>query len=399
MHRDLFTAMRTLAAEQKQVDIPAIAEALTRLYGSDELMAHLLGVVGETSRLGGAWALKQNIEIIKGAATRRRALEIIESAHDDLIEAANDTAAVLDKTRQALRDMTISGHKWLRLSDVLLNTFTLLERRAKGDEQGIPTGIPMLDKHTGGLHRGELTVIGARPAVGKSALGAQIALSAARHGHKVAICSREMTDVQYGVRVFSKYTNVRNVDMRSGQLGDDDWTQVLQAMTACADMQVDFLFTTRYIEDLRAEVQRKVDGEGLDVLMVDYMQLLQSKQKFNKDFERIAYVSKALKDMTTDLNIAIVALAQVGRASEGSMPTLAELRGSGDIEQDADNVFFMHRPTVDDRDITQDERQIINGLEMQKLRYIILNIAKQRQGDTGEITLAFNPAKMSFTEF
>lgn len=397
-HQRIFTAMRTLAAQHQPISLPGIAEALTRLYGGDGLMQPLLAMVTDRSRLGGAWALKQHIEIIKNTALRRRAYAIIEAARDEFLDPANDTAAALDKTRQSLRDMVITGHTWMGMNDVLLNTFAMLERRAKGEEQGMRTGIPTLDKYTGGFHRGELTVIGARPAVGKSALGAQFSLAAARSGHHVAICSREMTDVQYGSRIITQHADVKNTSLRTGKLTDGEWAQVTEALTMCNGLNVDFMFSTRYIEDLRMEVQKRVDSGKLDMLMVDYMQLLQCKQKFNKDYERIAYVSKALKDMTTDLNIAIIALAQVGRASEGSMPTLAELRGSGDIEQDADNVLFLHRPSIGDSGLTQDERQMMGGLEMQKLQYIILNIAKQRQGETGQMPMAFNPAKMTFTE-
>lgn len=397
-HRQIFTAMRTLAAEQKGISIPAIAGALTRLYGNDELMTPLFSMLNQSAAHGGAWALKQHIEIIRSASLRRTAFSVIEAAREDFLDPANDTAAALDKARQALRDVVITGHTWKTMPDVLLNTFSTLEKRAKGEEKAFPSGIALLDRYTSGFHRGELTVIGARPAVGKSALGAHIALAAAKAGCKVAICSREMTDVQYGARIISRFADVKNTAMRSGRLSDSDWAQIADAVSHYSPLDVSFMFSTRYIEDLRMEAQKKVDSGALDLLVVDYMQLLQSKQKFAKDFERIAHVSKALKDMTTDLNIAIIALAQVGRSSEGSMPTLAELRGSGDIEQDADNVIFMHRPEPGDRCIGPDDRQIMNGLEMQGLRYIVLNVAKQRQGETGAIPLVFNPAKMLFTE-
>lgn len=108
-------------------------------------------------------------------------------------------------------------------------------------------------------------------------------------------------------------------------------------------------------------------------------------------------MSKTLKDMTVDYNIAVVALAQVGRSSDGDMPTLAELRGSGDIEQDADNVIFMHRPKPDEKYVDPSDRDLIRGLEMQKMRYIALDIAKQRQGETMTTSVIFDPARMRFT--
>lgn len=399
-HRQLFTAMKALVLDHKTVNLPAVAESLTRLYGTDDLAIKFMTVINETQRtqVNSEFTLKQNIEILKSQTMRRALYAIVSEARDDLLDGTNDTQNVLEKTRQSLRDMVTTGHTWKSMSEVLMSTFSQLERRAKGEEKSIPSGIPKLDKYTAGIHKGELTVIGARPAVGKSALGAHMALSAARAGYKVAICSREMSDVQYGTRVLARTAEIRNHALRNGSFNDDEWEQITEAMMLHGSLPVEFMFSTRYIEDLRMEVQKKVDGDGLDLLVVDYMQLMQSKQRFQKDFERIAYVSKTLKDMTIDLNIAIIALAQVGRAAQGDMPTMAELRGSGDIEQDADNIIFMHKPEPGDQYIHPEDRDKLAGWEMMQMRYIALNLAKQRQGDIGTVHLIFNPAKMTFTE-
>lgn len=399
-HRQLFTAMSALVVDHKQVNLPSVAESLTRLFGSDDLAAKLIEIIADTrgTQISGEFTLKQNIEILKSLSSRRALYAIVSEARDELLDGTNDTTAVLDKTRQSLRDMQVTGHSWKSMSEVLLNTFSMFERKFRGEEKSMPSGIPPLDRLTSGLHKGELTVLGARPAVGKSALGAHMALSVAKAGYKVAICSREMSDVQYGTRVISRTADVRNQAMRRGDFTDGEWDQITDAMSLYSNLPIEFMFSTRYIEDLRLEVQRKVDTDGLDVLVVDYMQLMQTKQRFNKDFERIAHVSKTLKDMTIDLNIAIIALAQVGRAAQGDMPTMAELRGSGDIEQDADNIIFMHKPEAGDPYIDPRDRDVVPGLEMQGLRYITLNLAKQRQGDVGVVNLIFNPAKMFFTE-
>lgn len=399
-HQQIFAAMKALVVEHKQVNMGSIVESATKLYGNDLLAAKLITIISETQRnqVNSEFTLKQNIEAIKAQASRRALYAIVSAARDELLDGTNDTNMVLDKTRQSLRDMQITGHGWKSISDVLMSTHEMFERRSKGLEKAMPSGIPKLDKYTAGIHKGELTVLGARPAVGKSALGAHMALTAAKAGYKVAICSREMSDVQYGTRIITRHADVSNGALRRGDITDNDWAEIGDAMLLFGGLPVDFMFSTRYIEDLRMEVQNKVDTDGLDLLVVDYMQLMQSKQKFNKDFERIAYVSKTLKDMTVDLNIAIIALAQVGRAAQGDMPTMAELRGSGDIEQDADNILFMHRPEEGDASIHPDDKDILNGLEMQGLRYIALNLAKHRQGETVVVHQIFNPAKMTFTD-
>ena len=399
-HRQIFTAMKSLIVEHKTVNMGSIAESLTKLYGNDLLAGKLISIVSETQRnqVNSEFTLKQNIEAIKAQASRRALYAIVSAARDELLDGTNDTNMVLDKTRQSLRDMQITGHGWKSINDVLMSTHEMLENRAKGLEKAMPSGISKLDKYTAGIHKGELTVLGARPAVGKSALGAHMALSAAKAGYKVAICSREMSDVQYGTRIITRHAEVSNSALRKGEISGDDWNEISDAMILFGGLPIDFMFSTRYIEDLRMEVQNKVDTDGLDLLVVDYMQLMQSKQKFNKDFERIAYVSKTLKDMTVDLNIAIIALAQVGRAAQGDMPTMAELRGSGDIEQDADNIIFMHKPEDGSAFIHPDDVGIINGLEMQGLRYIVVNLAKHRQGELASVPQIFNPAKMTFTD-
>ena len=394
-HQRIFRAEQALLSAGKPADMATMPAALAKYGDADADMLVLMEIVRNS--FGAEFGIDENVRILKDLHLRRMLHAELENALDALGDAANETEAIMERTRQRLRDMVTTGHEWQNISSVMLNTFKALERRAKGEDKGMPYGIQMLDKHMAGLHRGELTVIGARPAVGKSALGAYIAVSAAAAGYRVGICSREMTDVQYGVRLLANRTQVDPMRMRTGEIQDADWDDITEALEHFGSQPIDFLFTTRNVEDLRMEVQNRVDSGGLDVLVVDYMQLLQTRERFEKDYLRVGYVSKTLKDMTVDYNIAVVALAQVGRSSDGDMPTLAELRGSGDIEQDADNVIFMHRPKPDEKFVDPRDRDMIHGLEMQKLRYIALDIAKQRQGETMTTSVIFDPARMRFT--
>ena len=394
-HQRIFRAEQALLSAGKPADMATMPAALAKYGDADADMLVLIEIMRNS--FGAEFGIDENVRILKDLHMRRTLHAELENAMDALGDAANETEAILERTRQRLRDMVATGHEWQNISSVMLNTFKALERRAKGEDKGMPYGIQMLDKHMAGLHRGELTVIGARPAVGKSALGAYIAISAAAAGYRVGICSREMTDVQYGVRLLANRTQVDPMRMRTGEIQDADWDDITEALEHFGAQPIDFLFTTRNVEDLRMEVQKRVDSDGLDVLVVDYMQLLQTRERFEKDYLRVGYVSKTLKDMTVDYNIAVVALAQVGRSSDGDMPTLAELRGSGDIEQDADNVIFMHRPKPDEKYVDPSDRDLIRGLEMQKMRYIALDIAKQRQGETMTTSVIFDPARMRFT--
>ena len=189
-----------------------------------------------------------------------------------------------------------------------------------------------------------------------------------------------------------------NMRIRTGTLTEEDWGQLSDSLLLYGDCDIRFMFNTKFIEDLRSEVQVMKEKHGLDMLIVDYIQLLQTKQRFDKDYQRIGYISKALKDMSTELNISVIALAQVGRSTEGEMPTLSELRGSGDLEQDADNVIFMHRPEDSgDKWIHPNHKSLFDTFRSMGSQYIVLSIAKQRQGETCLIPCLFTPRSMSFS--
>ena len=395
-HRAIFQAIQQLIAANRDITLVTLSDTLTREAGNDNALVSALPGIQAHSVVG--WAISSHIDLIKAASLRRDLYARLDAAKQQLMDADNDSAAVLESTRQSLRDLVITGHSWQEMPDVLLNTYEALERRQKGEEKSMPSGISILDKMTSGFHRGELTIIGARPAVGKSALGMHIALATAAQGYRVGVVSREMTDVQYGARILGSRTDIEPGRLRTGQLDPCDWAQLSEAMEHYSGMNISFMFSTRDVEDLRMEVQKKVDSEGLDMLLIDYLQLLQTRRKFEKDYLRVGYISKAIKDMTTDFNIPIIALAQVGRSSAHTMPGLSEFRGSGDIEQDADNVIFMHRPEdPGDDSILPGDRDMLQALEDQGKQYILLEIAKQRQGETGRTAVVFDPAHMQYT--
>lgn len=394
--RKIFKAIRSLSGKRMKADIATLAEELKHLYGSDALMMRIMELIRNGS-FTAVFELKQNIDIIKSLSFRRNLYMLLDASKKELTDSTQDVAGILDRTRQSLRDLVITGHTWHSMEDVLAETYMALERRSKGEEKRIPSGINALDKMTTGFHKGELTVIGARPAVGKSALAAHIALMAAQKGYKVGIVSREMTDIQYGLRIIARGTGIDNANLRTGNLTAENWNSVVDTMGVYSGLPISFLFSTRYIEDLKMEVQNKVDCGELDILILDYMQLMQTKRKFEQDYLRIAMISKALKDMTVDLNVAIIALAQVGRAAQNTMPSMSELRGSGDIEQDADNIIFIHKPENDgDKWVHPDDKGIFELAKREGNQYLVLNVAKQRQGETGSVPVIFYPNKMRF---
>lgn len=394
--KTLFHSVNSLTAAGKPVTVVTLLEELQRRGLDDSLLMKATEWKMLYSLEG--YAIKAHIETVKSCRLRRDLYKVLEESQNLLTDGDNDTAAVLDSTRQRLRDLITTGREWSCIFDVLYATMEKLERRAKGEEKPMPSGVPGLDNLTSGFHKGELTIIGARPAVGKSALGMFVALSAAKHGHKVGVISLEMTDDQYGARVLGSSSEIGPGKLRSGDLDPADWTALGESLELHGNLPINFQFNVRNVEDLRMEVQKLVDSGDLDMLVIDYLQLLQTRQRFQKDFERIGYVSRCIKQMSTDYKIAIVALAQVGRSADGSMPSLSELRGSGEIEQDADNVLFLHRCEDDnDRYVHPSDVGYVQALQAKGMQYMIINVAKQRQGEIGMTPVVFHPARMLFT--
>ena len=224
-----------------------------------------------------------------------------------------------------------------------------------------------------------------------------MALAAAKNGARVAICSREMTDVQYGQRLISSAAYIDGMRIRTGDLHESEWPLLGDAMAELSALPIEFMFTVRTVEDLRQECVRLKEQSGLDVLVVDYLQLMDSAGSFEKEYLRIGKISHALQALAHDLNIVVLALAQVGRSAQNAMPTLAELRGSGDMEQDADGVIFLHRPeNAQDRTVHPLDKSRFDEFKLMGYEYISIHIAKQRNACTGYINILFEPSKMRY---
>lgn len=392
----IFRAVKATNAKQLKVDLVTVDAALGELYPQEQMTLSNTMV----SLIKGRF-LTRNIEdyitILKELSSRRRSIMVLDEIASKLRDPTQDMNELLDRLRTESRDIVISKHKWESMVDVLVATYEYLEKRAVGNEKAITTGIPNVDALVGGFFGGELTVIGARPSVGKSAFGANIALEAAKRGFKVAVVSREMTDIQFGQRMISREGCIDGMKLRKAEFGEEDWSVLAEAMNSLSSYPISFLFTIRTVEDLRVEVQRKVDKGEIDILIVDYLQLMHTAKRFREEHLRVGYISKALKDMAVDFNIPIIALAQVNRDTDGQMPTLKSLKASGDIEQDADGVIFLHRPSSEnDPYVDPRDKEYFGMYEKQELTYICIGVAKQRQGAVGKACVLFNPAIMRY---
>ena len=400
MMRCAFRAIRTLYARGETVDLVTVDAEMAKSVGASTRCTDAL--IEATSFVPAPSAVRSYIGVVKEKSTRRQIVELTREANRLAADPASDPEAVLDAMRQNIRDLTTGTATWATMGDVLFAGWNTLEKRMDGDAKLIPTGITSFDKAFGGIEKGEYVVIGARPSVGKSALGAHMALAAARAGYKVGIISREMTDSQYGMRFLSWAANVPGGKIRRAEISAEELESIVGAMPAVGALPVEFLFSVRNVEKLRAEVQKKCDAGELDMLVVDYLQLLSSEEKVQNDYRRVAIISGALQAITRDFKIPVIALAQLSRPPKGcenKSPRISDLRESGDIEQDADVIILMHRcDNADYECVFEADKPVFDALTSGGRKYISLIVGKGRQSGTGVISVIFNPETMTFSE-
>ncbi|MEX2315157.1 MAG: replicative DNA helicase, partial [Thermomicrobiales bacterium] len=259
----------------------------------------------------------------------------------------------------------------------------------KGAIVGVPTGFADLDKLTGGLQRSDLIIIAARPAVGKSALGLGFAYNAAvRFDKTVGLFVMEMSAEQIVQRMLSMETGIDSHRLRMGYIDDSEWSSVTRAFGRLAEASIYIDDTASVnIMEVRSKARRLHAERGLDLLVIDYLQLMTASRVDNR-VQEISQISRALKGLARELDIPVVALAQLSRAVEtrqSHVPMLSDLRESGSIEQDADIVAFIYREDVYDPDT--DRKGIAD-----------LIIAKHRNGPVGTVHLRFFDRTARFTD-
>jgi replicative DNA helicase len=228
-----------------------------------------------------------------------------------------------------------------------------------------------------------MTVIGARPGTGKTAFALKIAYDLAKEEKKIYFVSREMTGEQITKRLLSKISRVDFSKFVNATLEEDDWREVANALTEIAKLNILIDDKTSYIED----IYLKIASQNIDCLIIDYLQLLQTHERAQTIDREICIITRTLKIMNLDLNIPIVVLSQLNREGEKE-PTLATLRESGNIEQDFDNVIFLHEKKKDKNETEEDE--------ISQFKNMKLIIAKQRNEKTGKYDIYFEPSLMEF---
>jgi len=312
--------------------------------------------------------------------SRRRKLDKLNKTLADLIAQGKNPDEIAETLERELTHLSTGHTKQIEhIRDKLGKSLEKIEDqyKNKGKLPGIPTGFGQLDFLTGGLQDGEFIIIGARPSIGKTAFALAMARAAAGAGYPVGFFSLEQS--QSPTRLLAAETCVNIVNMRTGYLLDGDFSKLVDGCNKLANLSIYFDHYSYKLSDIRSQARRLV-RMGCKVLFIDYLTLIYYGNSGMRTFERVGEISHSLKWLARELNVPLVVLSQLNREAEGRRPTLAELRMSGEIEQDADMVIFLHR----DRKAETHET--------------IVDIAKQRNGPVEDFVVMFEPAFTKFTD-
>lgn len=383
-HREIFLAILDLFNKANPIDLITVSEQLkTRgsldSVGDIEYLSNLATSVPTTANA------KYYAKIIEEKAILRKLIKASSDIVNLGYEASEEVNYVLDKAEKRIFDIlekrSVKGFSPIK--DVLIETFNSLEElyNTKGAITGIPTGFLDLDYKISGLHNSDLILIAARPAMGKTGFGINIGQFAAVHGGiPVAIFSLEMSKEQLVNRMLSTEAMVDSQRMRTGTLEDDDWQKIARSLGPLSEAPIyidDTPGTT--IMEIRSKCRRLKMEKNLGLIIIDYLQLMQGRDKSESRQQEVSEISRSLKILAKELNVPVITLSQLSRAPEmraDHRPILSDLRESGAIEQDADIVMFLYRDDY-------------YNPETEKKNIAEVIVAKNRHGSTGIVELAW----------
>ena len=391
-HSTIFGAMMHLYEHHKPVDLLTLTDELKKKDAIDSIggMAYLTELTNYVPTAAHATAYA---EIVASKATRRRLIkasaDISELGYDEetniqeLLEKAE--AELFSVSDQSLKQDLVS------LESILTESFDRMEElhRNKGQLRGIRTGWRDLDNMTAGLQRSDLIILAARPAMGKTTLVTNLAYNVATVAKQpVLFFSLEMSKEQLVDRMLADASGVDAWNIRTGNLSDDDFSKLSEAMGEMAEAPI-FIDDTPGLSvlEMRTKARRAAHERPLGLIIVDYLQLMQASGRSDGNrVQEVSEISRGLKLIAREMNVPVIALSQLSRSVESrspQIPQLADLRESGSIEQDADIVMFIYREAYYN---PETERENVTDLI----------IAKHRNGPTGRVELYFHPERLRF---
>lgn len=393
-HQKIFQAIVSLYDRGHPADMVVLAELL-----KEQKLIEDIGGYGYLAELWDAAPTAANAEyyarIVRNKALIRHLIHASNEILRDAYDQASPADELLDQAESKIFEIAEQGitSQTVTLADALKEAYDRIDARQQHDQvsiSGLPTGFIDLDEKTAGLQNSELIIIAARPSCGKTAF----ALGLARHvaveeGHPVFVASLEQSRIELTERLLCCQACVDSHKLRKGHLSSEDMQKLIAAGGILQQAKI-FIDDTPGLGMLKiaANARRLKLRHGIRLVIIDYLQLIEPDNRRDSRQEQVSHISRRLKFLARELKLPVVALAQVNRTSEDRQdhkPRLADLRESGSLEQDADTVMILHRPEMYEPG--------------QREGVIEVNIAKQRNGPTGEITLTFLKQFMRFENF
>lgn len=400
-HSMIFEVMQDLYSKHEPIDILSVANRLEEKkqiesIGGRSYLMQLSNIVPTSSHVA------HYAKIVHSKATLRRLLETAGTINELVYNEEEDLEVVLDKAEKHLFNVSrkYSKQAFVPIKSVLEGAFERIDElhREKGKLRGVTTGFIALDNMLSGLQKSDLVVLAAGTSVGKTSLALDMARNAAKSGNGVGVFSLEMSKEQLVDRLICTEANVDLWKMRTGKLTEssDDFTRIGNALGTLSEipLYIDDAPTANIME-IRTKARRLQMEKGLDMLVVDYLQLLESRSSKGSSDNRVqevAEITRGLKAIARELNIPVLALSQLSRGFEQNkpaIPKLMHLRESGTIEHDADIVMFIYRKAAD-RNYSAEE------LDPQERNLAEIHIAKHRNGPTGKVKLFFDEQRACF---
>lgn len=382
-HREIWEAISELVQERTPADYLTVCEQLKKrgsldLVGGAVYVAELTADVPSTSNAG-AYG-----KIIAEKANLRN---LIEAADDILAKSFSpdvESQQMIDYAEQSI--FSVAQGRSIKdtsdLRDILLENIQLMDERArnKGSLTGVPTGLTDLDKRLSGLQKSDMVVLAARPSMGKTAFALCLARNAAIKDNKVMIFSLEMSKEQLAQRLIAMEAMIDAQQLRTGELNSEEWKQIVHSVDILAKMDVTIDDTPGLsMMEIKNKCRRKKAEKGLDLIIVDYLQLMEMQGRSENRQQEISSLSRGIKQLAREMECPVLVLSQLSRSPESRndhRPMLSDLRESGAIEQDADVVLFLYRDEVYNPDTENP------GM-------CEVNVAKHRNGPTGVVEVSW----------
>ena len=399
-HRVIFSAMLELYNKNEAVDMVTVTETLKR----DNKLEDIGGIAYITSLANvvlTAANVKYHAEIVAEKSVLRQLVRVSTEIAAMGYEANEDVGTLLDTAESRILEISNRKKKndFTAINDILMDSVQSIESllQNKGGLTGLPAGFADLDKLTSGLHPSDFIILAARPSMGKTALALNIVQNVALRAHKViggeprsvAFFSLEMSKEQLVNRMLCAEAGIDSQRLRVGEMHDEDWTHLWDACDTMSRAKI-YIDDTAGITamDMRSRARRLKAEHGLDLIVVDYLQLMQGSGKRNNSGDRqqeVSEISRSLKALARELNVPVLALSQLSRSVESRQvkrPMLSDLRESGSLEQDADIVAFLYREDYYNPETENKHTELI--------------IAKHRNGPVDTVNLFF---QKQFTKF